>query len=229
MISRPRLPVRPLLAAVAVCTLAGAAAVLLAPDRFAGLSSFADTARPVVSLAALVVGALGLLFVLRLPSLGSDDETLDIEDAAPVHCGDPLGHEIDEALDTYSEDHEWDRIKSRRLVRERLTAAVVYVLAETEGCSESAARQQVARGTWTDDPVAAAFLADDGEVLLPLRTRLEEWLQGEQFARHARAVVEALSERSSQVRLPEDPVARRSNRGGERTRAVRIRADGGER
>ncbi|MFC5971034.1 hypothetical protein ACFPYI_06775 [Halomarina salina] len=226
---RSRLPLRALLSVVAVGTLLAATAVLLAPDRFGALSSFADTARPVVSLAAFVVGVLGLLFVLRLPSLGSSDDTLDIDDAAPVDRGDPLGHEIDAALDTYSETHEWERIKSRRLVRERLSAAVVYVLVGTEGCSEAEARRRLARGTWTDDPIAASFLADEGEVVLPLRTRLEEWLKGDRFARHARTVITALSERSSQIRLPDDSLARRSSRGGERTHAVRIRADGGER
>lgn len=229
-IPRPKIDMEAVLAGFALTALVAAGVVLAVPDRLGALSELAATARPVVSLAALVGGALGLVFLLRMPSLDGDGDTLDIDDGnAAVARGDPLGHDIDEALDRYSDANEWERIKARKLVRQRLTAATVHVLTEQEGVSEAAARRQVVRGTWTDDRVAAAFLASDGEIVLPLRTRLREWLQGEQFARHARRVVSMLAERSADLRVEDPSLARQSKRGGERTAAVRIRADGGER
>lgn len=52
------------------------------------------------------------------------------------------------------------------------TAATVY--AEQLGISVSGAAEDVARGDWTDDPVAARFLADD--LPTPLSMRLRRWL-----------------------------------------------------
>ncbi|MFD1512818.1 DUF7269 family protein [Halomarina rubra] len=223
------LDARTVLTAVAVLTLALAGLVVVAPDRFAVSTSLADTARPVVSIAAVFAGVLGLLFALRLTPSGVTEE-LDVEDESPVaDREDPLGNTIDEALDGYADGNTWERLQARQIVVGRLTEAAVYVLTETEGWSESVARHRVEHGTWTDDQVTAAFLAADGEVILPLRTRLEEWLRGERFPRHARAVVAELAARSDRVRPPEPRLARQSSRGGERTARVRIRADGGER
>ncbi|MWG33004.1 DUF7269 family protein [Halomarina oriensis] len=232
-LSLPRLP-RPtrahVLVSLAVVLLVAVGVVLAAPDRLADLSVLDESAQAVVSLAALLVGVLGLLFVLRLPSLTEATDPLDFEDsAAEIGRGDPLGHDVDEALDRYSEVNEWERIKARKLVQERLIHAIVHVLVEREGVTESAAYRQIWRGTWTDDRVAAAFLAKDDNVVLPLRVRLQEWLTGDQFARHARRVVAVLTERRAELRAEDVSVARESTRGGERTAAVRITVDGGER
>lgn len=225
-----RLDGRLVLTTVAVATLTLAGLVVLVPDWFSGTAGLADAARPVVSVAAVLVGALGLLFVLRMPATTPDTDELHVEDESPVtDRGDPLGNEVDDALDGYAEANKWERLQARRIVVGRLQEAAVYVLVENEGCSEAAARSRIERGTWTDDRVAAAFLADEGAVVLPLRTRLDEWLRGDRFARHARAVVTELAERSQRVRPPEPRLARQSTRGGERTARVRIRADGGER
>lgn len=45
---------------------------------------------------------------------------------------------------------------------ERLREAAVQSLMRAERCSRSVAEGRVAKGTWTDDRVAAEFLADDG-------------------------------------------------------------------
>ena len=60
-------------------------------------------------------------------------------------------------------------------VRERLRAAAVAAVAADEGCSRPDARRRVEAGTWTDDDVAAAFLAGEytplGTWLVALRRR----------------------------------------------------------
>jgi hypothetical protein len=42
--------------------------------------------------------------------------------------------------------------------------------------SRERAREAVAAGTWTDDPVAAAFLAGEGGPVPSLRARARLWL-----------------------------------------------------
>ncbi len=46
-------------------------------------------------------------------------------------------------------------------VRERLTAGAIRALRSTCGLERERTREAVQRGTWTDDPVAGAFLAAD--------------------------------------------------------------------
>jgi len=45
--------------------------------------------------------------------------------------------------------------------RARCRSVLVPAIARREGCSRAAARDRVQRGVWTDDPVAAAALAED--------------------------------------------------------------------
>jgi hypothetical protein len=231
VISRPRLrlPGRTGLAALAAATLALALVVLVVPGVLSGVGA-AAAARTLLTLGALLVGALGLVSLLRLsPSDGEAAATAVDDAASAVHADrtDPLGHEVDEALTGYADADGFERRRSAALVDRRLTEATVYVLVEREGLTEAEARSRVARGTWTDDPLAAAFLADEGEVALPLSTRLREWLRGDRFPRHARAVVDELRDRSERDRPDDDDAGRRSNRGGERTTRARVRPEGG--
>lgn len=50
--------------------------------------------------------------------------------------------------------------RSREAVRDRLREAAVATVRRRRNCSEEAARRRVETGAWTDDPVAASFLAE---------------------------------------------------------------------
>ncbi|AWB28010.1 DUF7269 family protein [Halococcoides cellulosivorans] len=81
----------------------------------------------------------------------------------------------------------------RHRVRRRLTELAVATIAARDECSRAAAGERVARGTWTDDPRAAAFLADDERP--PLDVRIEDWLFGPPTERRARATVAEIAAR----------------------------------
>lgn len=49
--------------------------------------------------------------------------------------------------------------EQQREVRSRLRAAAIATVMRESNCTRSEARERVDRGTWTDDPEAAAFLA----------------------------------------------------------------------
>lgn len=58
-------------------------------------------------------------------------------------------------------------IRRRDWLHDRLRSVAVGTLMRKEGCARPTARRRIADGTWTDDPVAAAFLAagpDEGRV-----------------------------------------------------------------
>ena len=61
-------------------------------------------------------------------------------------------------------------------VRGRLRSLAVETLVTVDGCSREAARGRVTEGSWTDDAVAAAYLADR-EATLPFWRRLLAWLR----------------------------------------------------
>jgi hypothetical protein len=61
-------------------------------------------------------------------------------------------------------------------IRDRVATVAVSVL-ERRGLTRSAAEQQLADGSWTGDPRAAALLSPD-DVGPSLRARIEGWLSG---------------------------------------------------
>ncbi|QCS43757.1 hypothetical protein [Natrinema versiforme] len=76
-------------------------------------------------------------------------------------------------------------------VRRRLTKGAVRVVVTKRGLATDAAREAVRSGTWTDDPVAAAFLADGR------RQPLGEWLRaavdpGAAYQRRVRRTLAAI-------------------------------------
>ena len=64
--------------------------------------------------------------------------------------------------------------RDREEVREALRSLAVDVVARTDGCSRERALERVDRGEWTDDPVAAAYVAAD--VGAPPGRRLRAWI-----------------------------------------------------
>ncbi len=81
----------------------------------------------------------------------------------------------------------------RRRLRERLRTAAVETVRHADNCDRATAEARVDAGEWTDDDVAAAFLAEGRRV--PLRARLRSVLGGRPpvgypAGRAAEAVVE---------------------------------------
>ena len=87
--------------------------------------------------------------------------------------------------------------RERRAVRDRLDELAVSVLVR-DGDSERVARERLARGTWTDDPHAAAFFAEASASDVPLEDRLRAAFSTEprtkKRARHAVTALAAIAE-----------------------------------
>lgn len=76
-------------------------------------------------------------------------------------------------------------------VRTRLRSLAVEILCRGRGYDRDEAQRALAAGTWTEDPVAAAFLAD-ASTSQPLRRRVRRWVlpSAERRARIERTVAE---------------------------------------
>ena len=82
----------------------------------------------------------------------------------------------------------------RRTVREHLRSVAVETIATRQNVTEAAARDRLDEGTWTDDPLAAAFLGSSTS-RPPLREQLRARLRREPaFSYHARRTVGAIAE-----------------------------------
>ncbi|MGQ4556483.1 DUF7269 family protein [Halobellus sp. GM3] len=83
----------------------------------------------------------------------------------------------------------------RESVRRRLRGVAVRTIAAKAGCSRAEAERRVAEGTWTDDPIAAAFLSASSEPP-PLADRAAALRRGGGWLRFAaRRTLDALEER----------------------------------
>lgn len=81
-----------------------------------------------------------------------------------------------------------------RAVRDRLREAAIGVVARSEPCSRETAKGMVDRDRWTDDRVAADFLADSTWVAPSVGVRLGGVLRGEPWLeRRADRTVEAIA------------------------------------
>jgi len=112
--------------------------------------------------------------------------------------GDPVGGELQTALATAERTTDAPtRVANERSVRRTLEESAVTVVADSEEVSRAAAAELVATGEWTDDPRAAALLADGDSARLPLSLRVVDWLAGNPFERQANAAVAEIATRAS--------------------------------
>lgn len=150
----------------------------------------------------LVVGALALLYALLPLALqrGSHRRQAPSPEPESVPTGDPPGDDLERLFAAASRDtiHNVDR---RNELRRRIEAAAIRAVRKRDDCSVAAAREAVESGTWTDDPVAATYLADpDGDVAheLPVGRRIRFHLAGSspevRAARRAADVIAAITE-----------------------------------
>lgn len=177
------------LAAVGIATVGIAAAMVVAPGALAALLPVDAVARstPLAerggrTLAVALVGGGCLLWVV-LSGAKADDATAPGRSDERRAVGRTFDRRFQRAADGGANRRE------REEVREALRSLAVDVVARTEGCSRASALEQVDSGEWTDDPVAAAYVAGE----LPLRRRLVAWVRPRRaVARRVERTVAAL-------------------------------------
>lgn len=181
---------RTLLAAVGVAGVAVAVGVVvgLAPASLVSAASGLNA-----TLATGVVGAALVGYALRrrrqtepvaasstLADAGSDTTVAD------------PGQPVDGALDRIADGDDAFAGEARTRVRERIRETAVRACAQKHGFSRDEATDAVARGEWTSDPVAAAFLGDERAPRYPLRERLRGWVHPDRaFQRRVERTVDA--------------------------------------
>ncbi|MEZ3117734.1 hypothetical protein RYH80_17590 [Halobaculum sp. MBLA0147] len=193
--------------AVALLALVGAAATLAGVVPDAVVRTLAGVARPTLGVLGLLTAVLVLVTWNRS---GTDaDEPDHHEFGVPPHpappervpAGDgvPPGARVALAA---GEDDRIARATTRRefggqSVEERLREAAVAAVVRDTGVDESVAAERVADGSWTDDPRAAALLADGEEPTVPPSEALRDWIAGERTPRTVRATVREIERRAS--------------------------------
>jgi len=120
----------------------------------------------------VVVGLLALVQIVRVGRARYRGQirragTADAELSADVESP---GADLGAVLDEFDPDGYRYAQGGRR--RSQLRRVAVEALTRSDDCSEPEARERIATGIWTDDPVAAAFLAEDDGDDLPLLSQL---------------------------------------------------------
>ncbi|WP_276254759.1 DUF7269 family protein [Halomontanus rarus] len=181
-----------LLVAVALVALVGTVSMLLAPqvvpevigESLIETSESIDTERAATVVAVVVT--LCALVYFRGDSSTADHEPL--VETPPEEATRPVavvGAAFDARLsDALEAIERGDRSASETGLETTLEDAVCEALRLQRGCSRDRARSILESGEWTDDGVAAAFLAADA-VDFPLRFRILRWLRPELAAERA--------------------------------------------
>lgn len=181
-----------LLVAVALVALVGTVSMLLAPqvvpeeigESLVETSESIDAERAATVVAVVVT--LCALVYFRGDSSTADREPLvetpPEEATRPVAVvGAAFDARLEDALETIERG---DRPVSETGLETTLEDAVCEALRLRRGYSTDRARSLLESGEWTDDGVAAAFLAADA-VDFPLRFRILRWLRPELAAERA--------------------------------------------
>ncbi|RZH66253.1 DUF7269 family protein [Natrinema altunense] len=113
-------------------------------------------------------------------------------EAATTVTEHPVGRETARTLLAAGEGrYRCRRNESAATVRRRLADGAVRVVTTKRGLAAGAAREAVRTGTWTDDPIAAAFLAED--LPQPPRERLRAAVDpGAAYHRRVRRTLAAI-------------------------------------
>jgi hypothetical protein len=180
---------RRLLAAVGAAGVLSGGALLVAP----GLGpSGLDPVLPVLAVAGGALLVTGLAAATGLAA-GTDA----VAPRRDPHANRVPGDGFDDALAAVSATGRRAPGEHREAVRERLATAAVALLVERRELSPEVARRRLSTGTWTDDPVAAAFFAEDTPALSTvdhLRLLAGGELPFRRRARRAVAAMDALAE-----------------------------------
>ena len=137
----------------------------------------------VVGLAALIAGGMAVRARLRATNRETETPTPERRQSFATP-----GDEFDRQLAALVSRRRLRGAREHRAVRDRLDELAISVLVRA-GDSETVARDRLARGTWTDDPYAAAFFAKASATDIPLEARLRAAFSAEprmkKRARHA--------------------------------------------
>jgi hypothetical protein len=172
-----------------------------------------------------LLGAFGGVALVVLSWMGARRATGHVDQAAPpdpetVPDAPRPGERVDDLLARWP----WGLdAADRDYLRERLRTAAVY--GELGGGrSRAAARERVESGAWTDDPVAARFLADSSTGP-SVTERLRLSLRGDSWTQHAaRRATRALADGGASSNARRASSDRRSD-GGEGTDGPRDTSD----
>ncbi|WP_256684583.1 DUF7269 family protein [Halococcus qingdaonensis] len=183
---------RSLAVAVGVALVLWGLAVASVPE-FAGGVTLTTELLGAVAVVALAGGAVAVRS--RLQSDRAERNLATPESADEFSTP---GEEFDEELAALAPNGRMRGASERRAIRDRLDELALRVLIR-QGISEQAAREQLAEGTWTDDPYAAAFFAEARASDVPLEERLRAAFSGEpserRRARHAADALAAIASR----------------------------------
>lgn len=137
-----------------------------------------------------VVTLYGLVRFYRRPHGRSIVETPEVERSEPTKVP---GGSLTEVLRGFpGSGGPWGR--GRAAVRQGLRNAAEAVLTTYRGIDRESAREQVAGGTWTDNPYAAGFLSQEGGLPRSLTDRIAMVRSGGRFRRKlVRETVETLA------------------------------------
>jgi hypothetical protein len=160
---------------------------------FAGGVTLTTELLGAVAIVALVGGAAAVRSRFRTEETESDLPT-------PESAGEfsTPGEGFDDDVAALAPGGRMRGASQRRTIRDRLDELALRVLIR-QGVNEQAAREQLAEGTWTDDPYAAAFFAEAHASDVPLEERLRAAFSGEpserRRARHAADALAAIANR----------------------------------
>jgi len=205
--------VRTLSVAVGVVSLALAAALVTGVGGDRSLSYLPEAAlfsEWSVGALGVAAGAVALWALARVRS----DEPGGLELPDPAATDDlrngVTGADFDSKVSRYGNAPETAVSWYDRDVHNRLADLAVAVLSEHTEADRAAAEATLADGTWTTDPRAKAYFADEG--VLPLRIRLVDWANGDRYGRQVDAVVDELADRAG---VETDPSLRADGPAGE--------------
>lgn len=137
-----------------------------------------------VLVAAFGVAAILVVLAVLLARVVSGINQATPPDPEEVHRVPRFGESFDEFVSDAGV-RAWLLTDRHRTIRTRLRDAAITTVIRESNCTRDEARERVERGAWTDDPEAAAFLAETGE--LGLAARVVAALRGESpFQRAAR-------------------------------------------
>jgi len=169
---------------------AGGLAVTVVPGLAGGIG-FDSAALTAVGLGALVLAARAIRV-----RLGATDRRPDLPSPERRQSCPTPGDGFDDRLAALGPRGRLRGARDHREVRERLEGVAIRVLVR-DGLSEAAAHEALARGTWTEDPHAAAFFAEASATDIPIEDRLRAAFSTEpRPGRRARHAIDALAQRA---------------------------------
>jgi hypothetical protein len=153
----------------------------------------------------VVVTAVGVLGLVQAVGVGYSRLRGQRLAATPTRVERPRsfptpGGEFDRGLGGLPRLTTREADRERAVVRERLRETALAVLTRYEGYDRAAAERALDRGTWTDDPEAAAFFAPD-TAEEAFTDRIRDAVAAERaFVRRAGAVTAVLDARVTEGR-----------------------------